>query len=147
MVQRIAQRTAEDCAICTVAMVMGEPYTYETVLADSGKYPAATKDGKFSDWWRVYLADEGFQTAYRPFLDLYKLPDFGGGVLGIVVLMNDRLRKGHVVAVDEIGIIDPADNSPDHVAIEDYIARRLGDGFRFDDVYLAVQKAQPSKSK
>jgi len=88
-----------------------------------------------------YLVDEGFQTVYRPFLDLYKLSDFGGGVLGILVLMNDRLRKGHVVAVDEIGIIDPADNSPDHVAIQDYIVSRLGDGFRFDEVFLAVQKA------
>ena len=147
MVKRIPQRTKEDCTICTIAMVMGEPYSYARVLADSGKYPATTKDGKFWDWWRVYLADEGFQTAYRPFLDLYKLPDFGGGVLGILVLMNDRLRKGHVVAVDEIGIIDPADNSPDLVAIVVYIARRLGDGFRFDEVFLAVQKSQVPKSK
>jgi hypothetical protein len=147
MIKRIAQRTADDCAICTVAMVMGEPYSYARVLKDSAKYPPETNDGKFWDWWNRYLVDEGYKTVYRPFLDLYKLPDFGGGVLGILVLLNDRFRKGHVVAVDEIGIIDPADNSPDHVAIQDYLLRRLGDGFRFDEVFLAVQKSQVPKSK
>ncbi len=128
-------------------MVMGEPYSYERVLGDSAKYPAATTDGKFSDWWNRYLVDEGFQTVYRPFADLYKLPAFGGRVLGILVMMVPHLRKGHVVAVDEIGIIDPADDSPDHIAIGEYVLSRLGDGFKFDDVYLAVQEVQLPKSK
>jgi hypothetical protein len=39
MIVRISQRTQDDCAICTVAMAMGSPYSYERVLADNVKYP------------------------------------------------------------------------------------------------------------
>jgi len=147
MIKRIAQRKKEDCAICAVAMVMGEPFSYERVLRDSARYPAETEDGKFQAWWERYLADEGFQCVYRPFADLHQLPAFGGRVLGILVMMVPHLKMGHVVAVDEVGIIDPADNAPDHVEIGEYVVNRLGEGFKFDEVFLAVQKSQSSKSK
>jgi hypothetical protein len=38
MIRRIPQRTKDDRAICTVAMVMGLPYSYDRVLEDSHKY-------------------------------------------------------------------------------------------------------------
>ena len=58
------QRTQDDCAICTVAMVMGPPYSYEQVLADSVKYPRITSDGKFFAWWETYFRDERFDSIY-----------------------------------------------------------------------------------
>jgi hypothetical protein len=50
MIVRIPQRSENDCAICTVAMVMGPPYSYERVLADSNRYPKVSSDGKFLSW-------------------------------------------------------------------------------------------------
>ena len=55
-------------------------------------------------------------------------------------MMVPHLRMGHVVAVDEVGIIDPADNPPEHLAVEECVVNRLSDGFKFDEVFLAVQK-------
>jgi hypothetical protein len=37
MIIRIPQRTQDDCVICTLAMVMGPPYSYERVVAESAK--------------------------------------------------------------------------------------------------------------
>jgi hypothetical protein len=37
--EKISQRTEDDCVVCVLAMVMGQPYTYERVLQDSKKYP------------------------------------------------------------------------------------------------------------
>ncbi len=126
---------------------MGQPYSYRRVLRDSAKYPAATRDGKFQAWWETYRAAEGFQAVYRPFADLYQLPAFGGRVLGILAMMVPHLSMEHVLAVDEGGIVDPADNAPDHIAIGEYVVNRLGDGFKFDEVFPAVQKGQSPQSR
>jgi hypothetical protein len=64
MIQRIPQRTKDDCAICTVAMVMSQPYTYERVLKDSADFSMTTVDGKFLAWWEIYLVREGFEKAF-----------------------------------------------------------------------------------
>jgi hypothetical protein len=143
MIDRIAQRTKDDCAICTVAMVMGEPYTYERVLTESAEFPMRTDGGKFLAWWEPYLARERFEKAYRPFLDLYQLPRSNGNVRGILGMEVSHLRKRHVVAVDELGIIDPADGAPDHIDIQEYVLSRLPQGFRFDDEFLAVRSGAP----
>jgi hypothetical protein len=66
MITRIPQRTKDDCAICTIAMVMGHPYNYERVLEDSGKYPKIASNGRFPAWWETYLRDEGFDACYLP---------------------------------------------------------------------------------
>jgi hypothetical protein len=84
MITHIPQRAMPDCAICTLAMVMGGPYGYERVLTDSAKYPQQTNNGKFYPWWNRYLNDEGFLTRYRPFNDVYALPHYGGAVVGIL---------------------------------------------------------------
>jgi hypothetical protein len=118
-------------------MVMGPPYTYERVLADSDRYAKTTGGGRFILWWEIYLRDEGFQTAYRPFSELYSLPRLGGGGAGLLYMYLTRLRKGHVVAVDEMGVIDPADNAPAHVAIRDYVLMCRPDAV-FDQEFLEV---------
>lgn len=140
MIARIPQRTHDDCIICAVAMVMGPPYTYERVLSDSATYPSISDDGKFLAWWENYLRDSGFQITYRQFLDLYDLPRASGTVVGLLHLTHHGLRKGHVVAVDEGGIIDPADGAEDHIEIQSYILTRLQDGFTFDSEFLAIRR-------
>jgi hypothetical protein len=63
------------------------------------------------------FSQEGFQTTYRPFLDLYVLPQFHGSVLALLGMDVPSLQKGHIVAVDELGVVDCANNAPDHVDV------------------------------
>lgn len=113
---------------CAVAMVMGHPYCYERVRSESDKYTKVSVEGKFLAWWERYFRDEGFQIAYRPFADLYNLPNVGGSIVGLLGMDFRHLRRSHIVAVDELGIIDPADNSPAHISIESYVLSRIEDG-------------------
>lgn len=140
MIIRIPQRGQDDCVICTVAMVMGPPYGYERVLADSVKYPKISSEGKFSAWWETYFRDEGFESRYCHFEGLRALHLYGGAVVGLLGMDIPYLRRGHVVAVDELGVVDPADNAPDHVALDAYVHNRLRDGVVFHTEWLAVRK-------
>jgi hypothetical protein len=140
MIQRIPQRTKDDCAICAVAMVMGQPYTYERVLKDSADFPMTTAGGKSLAWWEIYLVREGFEKAYQPFADLYRLPDASGNVRGILGMNIPHLRWRHVVAVDEQGIVDPATGAPEHISVQEYVSSRSQQGLIFDDEFLAVRK-------
>lgn len=115
MIRRIPQRTKEDCVLSVVAMAMGPPYTYERVLRDSAQF-RKTEDCKFLAWWERYLVREGFKIEYRRFAELYRLADFNGNVRGILGMEIPHLRRRHVVEVDELGIVDPADGAPDHVS-------------------------------
>jgi hypothetical protein len=149
MIIRIPQRTEDDCATCAVAMVMGPPYSYERVLADSGKYSKTSGDGKFVCWWETYLGDEGFQTAWRPFSDLYSLPHFAGSVVGLLGMYLPDLGKGHIVAVDELGVVDPATTAPAHIALQDYVSARPDgapirnpDGAVFHGEFLQVTRSR-----
>lgn len=142
MITRIPQRTQEDCAICAVAMVMGPPYSYERVLADSAKYPKISYDGKFAAWWETYLRDEGFDGTYCHFEGLYALCNYGGAIVGLLGMDIPRLKRGHIVAVDEIGVVDPADNAPDHIVLPDYVRSRLFDAVVFHKEWLALRKGK-----
>ncbi|HTU44873.1 MAG TPA: hypothetical protein VMF91_07415 [Bryobacteraceae bacterium] len=147
MIIRIPQRRLDDCVICAVAMVMGPPYSYERVAADSDKYPKTSVEGKFPAWWETYLVEEGFDACYCRFNGLYALRNYTGAVVGLLGMDIPHLNRGHVVAVDEVGVVDPADNAPDHVALADYIASRLPDGIVFHDVFLAVRKGTNSAAQ
>jgi hypothetical protein len=140
MITRLPQRTQDDCAICTVAMVMGQPYSYERVLADSAKYPKFSSDGKFSAWWETYFRHEGFDGAYCRFDGLPALGLYGGDVVGMLGMDIPHLNRGHIVAVDEIGVVDPADNAPDHVPLYHYVWNRKQDGVIFHVEWLAIRK-------
>jgi hypothetical protein len=140
LITRIPQRAKDDCAICVVAMVMGSPYTYERVLHDSHKYPKVSSDGKFPEWWATYLHDEGFDACYCRFNGLHALPDFRGNVLGMLAMDIPHLKAAHIVAVDEIGVVDPADNASDHIPLLEYVLNRVNGGAVFHDEWLAVRK-------
>lgn len=140
MIVRIPQRTRDDCTICTVAMVMGAPYTYERVLADSDRYSKVSSDGKFLAWWEHYLGEEGFEGVYCRFDGLYALKDYAGAVLGMLGMDIPHLKSMHIVAVDEFGVVDPADNAPEHVPISHYVKNRKQDGLVFHEEWLAVRK-------
>jgi hypothetical protein len=144
MIVRIAQRTQDDCAICAVAMVMGPPYSYERVLTDSAKYPKITSDGKFPAWWEMYFRDEGFESIYCRFDGMYALGQYGGTVAGMLGMDIPHLNRGHIIAVDELGVVDPADNAPDHVPLAAYVRNRLQDGVIFHREWLAIRKVLPN---
>jgi hypothetical protein len=145
MIVRIPQRTQEDCAICTVAMVMGPPYSYERVLGDSAKYPKITSNGKFSAWWEIYFRDEGFDNIYCHYGGLYALERQGGSVVGMLGMDIPHLNRGHIVAIDELGVVDPADNAPDHVPLDHYVWNRKQDGVVFHTEWLAVRRIHPER--
>jgi hypothetical protein len=140
MIVRTPQRTQDDCAICTVAMVMGTPYSYERVLADSAIYPKISSDGRFSAWWETYFRDLGFESTYCYFDGLRALRQYPGAIAGMLGVDIPRLNRGHIVAVDEIGVIDPADNAPDDVPLDAYVRNHLQDGVIFHTEWLAVRK-------
>jgi hypothetical protein len=142
MIVRIPQRSKTDCTICAVAMVMGHPYSYERVLSDSDKYQKTSKDGKFNAWWELYLRDEGFLAEYRPFMDLYNLPRFGGRVVGLLMFDIHHIKYSHIVAVDELGVIDPADNMSSHTEIAEYVLGRRNQGAVFHREFLAVANSR-----
>lgn len=77
-----------------------------------------SSDGKFSAWWETYFRDEGFEGIYCYFDGLHALGQYGGAVVGMLGMDIPRLNRGHIVAVDEFGVVDPADNAPDHDGIE-----------------------------
>jgi hypothetical protein len=138
MIERIPQKNQTDCAICVVAMAM--EYSYERVLTDSTRYAKVSKEGNFYAWWESYLAEEGFRSCYRPFSDLYQLPLFGGAVVGLLGMDIHHLRAAHIVCVDEIGVIDPADGAPSHARLPQYILDRQAQGVTFHTEFLAVER-------
>lgn len=120
-------------------MVMGLPYTYERVLHDSERYEKRNVDGTFPAWWEQYLRDEGFQVDYFSTDQLPLLSTLGGSVVGIWGMDIPDLKAAHAVVVDEIGVVDPATNAPDHVPLDEYFRNRSRDGVRFHDIWLGVK--------
>jgi hypothetical protein len=122
--EKISQRTGNDCVICVLAMVMGPPYTYEKVLQGSEKYSKTNAAGQTVAWWKDYLKDEGFEIEIRPlsdpksFSDLASLPKDNRAML---VFEIPHRNIGHIVAVDRFGVIDPQDNPAEYKSVDDFI--------------------------
>jgi hypothetical protein len=121
--EKISQRTTGDCVICVLAMVMGPPYTYEGVRQDSKKYSRTDGRGHFVPWWKEYLTDEGFEIEHRPlkdsksFSDLASIPENSRAML---VFRMPHLKIGHIVAIDECGVIDPQDHPAEYKSVDDF---------------------------
>jgi hypothetical protein len=141
MIKRIPQRTQNDCVICVLAMVMGPPYSYERVLQDSLKYTKKNPDGTFPAWWQTYLRDEGFLIDYFSSTQLSILSGLPGTVVGILGMNIPHLNSAHAVVVDEIGVVDPATNAPDHIPLQQYLRNRVQDGVVFHDIWLGIKKS------
>jgi hypothetical protein len=71
---------------------------------------------------------------------LYRLPDYGGSILGILGMDIPHLKAAHIVAVNEIGVADPANNASNHIPLQQYVLNRLDDVVIFHDIWLAVRK-------
>jgi hypothetical protein len=138
---RVPQRTESDCVIAVVATVMGASYTYETVSRDQLRYPNVSAEGLYFSWWETYLRDEGFPNEYHMLADLNPAVR-AGTVVGIVMLApigGDNI--GHVIAVDELGCINPATNWPERISTLDELLaeyERLGCSYTPDDRFLAI---------
>lgn len=123
MMEPQSQRKKDDCSICAVAMVMGRPYTYERVLADSQKYAWTDGEGRFLPWWKEYLFDEGFDATYPPLTDLKSLSDFASlteDTRALLVFQIPHEQRGHIVAVDRHGIIDPMNDPAFYQGFQDF---------------------------
>ena len=59
------------------------------------------------------------------------------GLLGMDV---PALHGRHFMAVDELGVVDPASGMPDHLELEGYLLRYLVGGMRFHTGFLTVRK-------
>ena len=121
--EKISQRTSDDCVICVLAMVMGQPYTYERVLEDSMSYSKKNDQGYFIPWWKDYLSDEGFEVEMRPlsdpnsFSDLKSLP---GDSRAMLTFEIPHKRIGHIVAIDRFGVIDPMDHPAEYQSVDNF---------------------------
>lgn len=121
--EKISQRTGDDCLICVLAMVMGPPYSYERVLEDSKKYRQTDDQGRFVAWWADYLKDEGFEVEHRTmsdpttFSDLASLPE---GSRAMLVFRMPHLRINHIIAIDHYGVIDPQDHPAEYQSVADF---------------------------
>ena len=85
------------------------------------------------------MRDEKFETCYCQFDGLSALWQYWGKVVGILGMDIPHLASGHLVAVDELGVVDPSTGAPPHVPLQEYIPSRLLDGVRFHDEWLAVR--------
>ena len=63
----------------------------------------------------------------------------GSGMLSMDIR---RLSRSHIGAGDELGVVDPADNTPDHVALRDDVRSRIPGGVVFHEEWLAVRKSR-----
>jgi len=121
--EKISQRTRDDCVVCVVAMVMEPPYSYERVLEDSKKYQQTDDQGRFVAWWADYLKDEGFEVEHRAmsdpttFSDLASLPE---GTRAMLVFRMPHLKINHIVAIDHRGVIDPQDHPAEYQSVADF---------------------------
>lgn len=121
--EKVSQRTGDDCVVCVLAMVMGPPYTYERVLENSKKYQQTDDRGRFVAWWAEYLKDEGFEVEHRAmsdpatFSDLASLP---AGTRAMLVFRMPHLKINHIVAIDHCGVIDPQDYPAEYQSVPDF---------------------------
>lgn len=113
ILSRVEQRFENDCSVAAVSTVMGPPYTYERVLADNPHYATISETGMYFAWWEKYLWDAGFPNRYYPISCLHftKRPD----IVGLLMLCPTKGKIGHVVAVDELGVINPALHWPERL--------------------------------
>jgi hypothetical protein len=120
-VVRVNQRQKDDCAICTAAMALS--YSYERVLEDRRRRysPFDDKDS----WWEWYFQDEGRRVAYLPLQERDVTQAHDSNVLGVLGLTHPRLSVGHVVVMDEVGVVDPSDGFPEHLAFVKWKALKL----------------------
>lgn len=123
--EKISQRTGDDCVICVLAMVMGPPYTYEKVLQDSKKYRQTDDRGRFLPWFADYLRDEGFEVEHRPMTDPRTLSDLASlpeASRAMLVFRMPHRKINHIVAIDHRGVIDPQDddNSTGYQTVEEF---------------------------
>ena len=59
-------------------------------------------------------------------------------VLGVLVVTHPRLSVAHIVVIDELGVVDPSDGFPEHLAFVKWKALRLAQGFVLESEFLAV---------
>ena len=59
-------------------------------------------------------------------------------VVGLIVLQNYWMQAAHIVAIDEVGVLDPSDGLPDHMAWSTYCNQRQRQGFIFESDFLVV---------
>ncbi len=119
-------------------MVLG--YTYDRVKADRAE--VAQFDDKTA-WWERYLWDAGYTNFYRPVADVGVVLAAGTSLVGLLVMQNRDLRAAHIVAVDEVGVLDPSDGFPEHVAWSTYPAVKRAQGFTLGSEFLAVSLRLP----
>lgn len=111
-------------------------YRYERVLEDrQQRFPQF--DNKTS-WWEWYFLDEGRQIEYLPLQARDLIQDHDSNVLGVIGLKHHGHAMGHIVVLDELGVVDPAEGFPDHMSFADWRVAKLSQGFVLEPEFLAV---------
>ena len=119
-------------------MILG--YAYERVEADR------TELAQFDDrtaWWEHYLWDAGCPNGYRPLADIDVVLAVGTPLVGLLAMQSHRHEAAHVVANDEVGVLDPSDGFPEHKGWSMFPALKRSQGFTLDSEFLAVSLLLP----
>lgn len=135
ILERVPQRSRHDCAICAVAMVLG--CAYERVEADRA---TLTQFDDKTAWWEHYLLDAGCPNVYRPLAEIGALLVADTPMVGLLAMESRRLQAGHVVALDQVGVLDPSDGFPEHMSWSKYPAVKRSQGFTLDSEFLLVSR-------
>ena len=115
-------------------MVLG--YAYERVREDRTRRYGPLDDK--TAWWEWYFQDEGRAVEYLPLSQLHVVQGKDSDFLGVLVANNAMLEAAHIVVVDELGVIDPADGFPDHLTTAQWETLRAAQGFVLDSEFLVI---------
>ena len=120
---------------------MGPPYTYERVSKDQNRYSKVSAEGLHFSWWETYLRDEGFPNQYHSLPDLS--PAVQAGEIVVIVMLAPVIagNRGHLIAVDELGCINPATNWPKRIpTLDELLAEyvRLECPYKPEQQFLAI---------
>jgi len=133
---------------------MGPPYTYERVAEDREKYSIRDEQGRALPWWKDYLRDEGYEVEYATLTDFRRFSDFctlPQESRALLVFQIPHMRMGHIVAIDQQGVIDPQVSalqpSAEYQSVDDFCDIFHIEGWRlYDRGFWLIRKRTSIKA-
>jgi hypothetical protein len=128
---------------------MGPPYSYERVLFDSKRYAWTDQEGRFLPWWKEYLSDEGYEITYPHLTDPKSFSDFASlaeDTRALLVFQVPHEQRGHIVAIDRHGVIDPMNDPAFYQDCKDFSEIFRLEGWRlYHANYWAIRRRVSAK--
>lgn len=121
--KRIIQKSSHDCAICSVAMATGVPYsTVKQAAKKRAGYSSQRKNGTKSDRIKNVIVEIGLEAYPTGNGSFFNMATALKGRKGILIWRNTDTSNnvGHAVAWDGFKVVCPGPNSDPKESIESY---------------------------